>query len=405
MKCILVGLSGYAGKYIRFMEALGSESLQSLAAVVDPYASKAPQYPQVLQQGIPVFDTLSDCFRHVQADLVIISSPIAFHKEQILESIAHGACVLCEKPLVPLWQDAVDLANILGDDLRKLGVGFQWSFSRCMQQLKHRILSGEFGSPVLMKAHISWQRLNSYYTHSSWHGRVRGDAQEWILDSILTNATAHYLHNIFFLLGETMTTSALPVEIQGNVYRAKPIESYDTCFLKGSFANGASFFFTASHGADRNSDPQFEYIFEKAVISFNENLSPCVHLRHSDGRQEICGEPQSLLEEAEKLRWMMYSASDGSLPACTLETIAPHLLVCNAIYDHMPVQHFPENMHILQADPPSLWICGLSDAMEQCYAQTKLPNELGYPWAASAVSIDFRQLKQTTCYQRLLRNV
>ena len=403
MKCILVGLSGYAGKYIRFMEALGSESLQSLAAVVDPYASKAPQYQQMLQLGIPVFDTLADCFQHVKADLVIISSPIACHKAQILESIAHGACVLCEKPLVPLWQDAVDLANILGDDLRKLGVGFQWSFSKCMQQLKHRILTGEFGKPLLLKTHISWQRLNSYYTHSSWHGRVRGDAQEWILDSILTNATAHYLHNIFFLLGETMTTSALPVEIQGNVYRAKPIESYDTCFLKGSFANGASFFFTASHGADRNSDPQFEYVFEKAVISFNENRSPFVYLRHPDGHQEICGEPQSLLEEAEKLRWMMLTASDGSLPACTLETIAPHLLVCNAIYDRMPVQQFPESMHILQADPPSLWIRGLSDAIEQCYVQAKLPDELGYSWASPSVSIDFRQVKQTEGCLRLLR--
>jgi predicted dehydrogenase len=392
MNCVLVGLSGYGNEYVRFFESLNEDGLGHLTAIVDPYAATAPRYAQMLQRGIPIFDSLSSCFQAIKADLVIMSSPIAFHKEQVIQSIEHGAYVLCEKPLVPRFQDLLELKFRLGDEWKKLGVGFQWSFSSCMQSLKRKILARKLGKPLMLKTHISWQRLNSYYTESSWHGRIRDARNEWVLDSILTNATAHYLHNIFFLLGDTMTSAAMPTSIQGSVYRGKNIESYDTCFLKGTFPNGASFLYIASHAGDRNSNPKFEYIFEKATVTFDQDRDSFVRILYSDGKQEICGEPQSLTEASEKLRWMMRAASNGDVPACAIQTITPHLLVSNAIHKFMPINTFPVNLHVHQENPPSLWIKGLSDAMETCYQQEKLPNELCYAWAAPSVEVPLASL-------------
>ena len=59
----------------------------------------------------------------------------------------------------------------------------------------------------------------------------------------------HYLHNIFCVRKpHGYCRHARPERAE--VYRAKPIESFDTVVLSGDFENGAKFWYGATHSGN-----------------------------------------------------------------------------------------------------------------------------------------------------------
>lgn len=122
----------------------------------------------------------------------------------------------------------------------------------------------------MLKSYVSWQRYDSYY-NSPWKGRLRDRNGNLVLDSIITNATAHYLHNTCFVLGEDMTSAQMPVSLSAELYNGKGIQTFDTAFLRGSFADGCQFYLAVTHSGDRNIDPVLRYEFENAVVTASGN--------------------------------------------------------------------------------------------------------------------------------------
>jgi hypothetical protein len=68
-------------------------------------------------------------------------------------------------------------------------------------------------------------KSDAYYQRSFWSGRIKDDNGNWILDSVASNATAHYIHNMFYVLGNEVDKSAVPVEVAAELYRANNIEN------------------------------------------------------------------------------------------------------------------------------------------------------------------------------------
>jgi hypothetical protein len=101
----------------------------------------------------------------------------------------------------------------------------------------------------------------------------------WVLDSPANNAAAHDLHNLLFLLGDEYNTSATPVQIEAETYRARDIASFDTIaariHLEGT---DAELLFTASHAiAPENAlDPAFIIEFEYATVEYLNFHGPIV---------------------------------------------------------------------------------------------------------------------------------
>lgn len=201
MNIALVGIGGYGHAYIEFFQKELPSSCRLMAAV-EPYPELSPAAVAWLKEsGIPLYPDLDSLYASQMPELVILSTPIPLHKKQAIFCMEHGSHVLCEKPLVPSLADAKELKEAQQRTGKKLGVGFQWSFSDTMLGLKKDLMDGVLGRPLLFKTHISWCRPESYYTGSSWKGRIRNEAGDLVNDSILTNATAHYLHNVFFING------------------------------------------------------------------------------------------------------------------------------------------------------------------------------------------------------------
>lgn len=388
VKTVLVGLGGYGGHHLHMLREKVDPALFELTGIADPFAESAEGYAWVREQGIPVYDTLEQFYAQHSAQLAIISSPIPLHREQCICAMEHGSHVLCEKPIASTVQDAI----VMGEEAKrlgkKLGIGFQWSFSTTMRSLKRDILAGVFGRPIMLRTFISWQRFDDYY-QNGWKGHVRDQKGRWVLDAVASNATAHYLHNLFFLMGDKPDTAAAPIDMRAGLYRAKEIESFDTCFLTGAFQNGGRFCYVATHAAEVNQDPCFEYRFEKGTVTMDPQHSH-VTAQMDDGRVVDYGYPQSLESQAEKDILMLRAAAGDTQPPCTVATALPCLQVCNALFDQCDIHPFPQELLLRTEKPAGTFARGLFEGASACYERGLLPDELALPWAhpSQPVSIE-----------------
>lgn len=167
-------------------------------------------------------------------------------------------------------------------------------------------------------------------------GRLRDRNGNLVLDSIITNATAHYLHNTCFVLGEDMTSAQMPVSLSAELYNGKGIQTFDTAFLRGSFADGCQFYLAVTHSGDRNIDPVLRYEFENAVVTASGNDDSAeIIATFRDGTTKNYGAALGEYHVAEKIRSMIAATADPEKAvACTAQTILPQLTVCNAIVEY-----------------------------------------------------------------------
>ncbi|MCL1859302.1 MAG: Gfo/Idh/MocA family oxidoreductase [Oscillospiraceae bacterium] len=393
VKTVMVGVGGYGASYLNyFEEGVLDWDMISLEGIVDPYAEKSHYYDMLKSRKIPVFTELSDFYREKDAQLAIISTPIYLHRSQCETALSNGSDVLCEKPLVCRLSDWEAIRQVEISSGKRVGVGFQWSFSQTMLSLKKDILSGIFGKPVRLKTLVCTTREDNYYRDSSWKGRLYDKNGNYVNDSIMANATAHYLHNIFFLMGQSIETSLLPEQITPELYRAKEIETYDTCFLKGVFSNQAEteFYYAVSHACTILKPPVFTYEFENAVIGLNDITNDSlVHARFPDGTEKIYGSPFTMEEESRKLKAMLDYITDGSVISCGAETVYPHVYMCDAL-SQIPVVNFPEDIKIKNSK--GVFCPTLDSALYSCYEKTLLPSEFdkfdpAFSWAAKPKSL------------------
>ena len=219
-----IGIGGYGHTYVRSLLENGRRHGLELVGAVDPQPEKCPLLSELKAQGIPVLRRSSEFYGSHRADLAVISAPIHLHHRLTLEALQHGSHVLCEKPAGADLEQAVAMRDAARAAGRTLAIGFQDSFSARSRELKKRILEGRFGAPRRLRTVIAWPRTDAYYARAPWAGRVTMEDGSPVFDSPANNATAHYLHSMFFLLGEDETAAAMPVRVQAELYRANTIQ-------------------------------------------------------------------------------------------------------------------------------------------------------------------------------------
>lgn len=361
MRILLVGAGGYAGLYVRTLLSCDDPSLR-VEGVVDPYFSSCGDKDRILAAGIPVYDTMEDFYREHTADLAVVATPPFLHCEQSLYALSHGSAVLCEKPAAPTVEQVQDMIHGEKQAGRFLAIGYQWSFSEAIQALKRDILDGKLGRPVAFKTMVSWPRDRAYYGRGTgWGGRIRKDGV-LILDSIASNACAHYLHNMLFLLGDDMVHAAFPQEVTGDCRRANDIENFDTCVLRVR-AKGVPLLFVATHAGEKHMDPVFRYEFDQAVVTFAQGEGSRITATFTDGSVKDYGDP--FANDAKKLFDCIDCVRQGTHPICTAETALPHTTLIRMIYETCPVSDFPAER--LREDGRRVWVDGLFEELWDVY--------------------------------------
>ena len=115
---------------------------------------------------VRVYASLEELLAHEAVDVVDLCTPTFTHADMAVTAFAHGAHVICEKPMALTTADTqrmIDAADAAGELLM---IGQVVRFTRPYEYLKHIIDSGELGRPV----QAEFKRLGRIpdYSYGSW---------------------------------------------------------------------------------------------------------------------------------------------------------------------------------------------------------------------------------------------
>ncbi len=379
----IVGMGGYGVAYLRNL--IGPERLEGmrLIAAADPEPARCDLLPEVKRQNIPVYPTLDELLAHTRPDLVVLSTPPQLHAEQVIAALDHGSHVLCEKPIASDPQQ-VRLMIQARDRAKKLvAIGYQWSFSSAILDLKRDLIANRFGRPKRFRSSVFWPRGEEYYRRNSWAGRQRDDQGRLVLDSPVNNACAHYLHNMFFVLGREIDQSDTPKRVQAELYRANRIENYDTAVIRCTTHEGAELLFIASHATQLSQDPRLKYEFELATILYGSDGTHELVANLHDGSTIKYGEPLDA-GTAAKLEDICQAIRLHRPVACGLEAAASQNTCMFAAQKSMPqITEFPKSLVVTEGEfgHRITYVRNLEMILNACYDSFALPTELHIDWA------------------------
>ena len=245
----LIGAGGYGQNHLKALEEYDEKGLLRFVAVADPTAQKLmPEKSRVEARGVRWFDDYRTMFAGSKLDAVVISTPIPLHLPMLEAALDRNLAVLLEKPPVPLIQDFLRVNA--RPEAARVALGFKLIADPKLWRLKRAIQEGSLGAIRHISGSACWPRLDSYYARAGWAGRMTWNDMA-VLDGPVTNALAHILHNMMFLAGEKPEGFAVAKSVRAELYRARPIESYDLCCLAGDWASGITFSAAFTHAAER----------------------------------------------------------------------------------------------------------------------------------------------------------
>ena len=384
----LAGLGGYAA-YVcdRILQDQRSQTPSAkLIAVAEPHLDRFPARVKELRAaGVSVFHEFDELLAQ-PVDAVWLPLPIHLHLPYTERALAAGKAVMCEKPAAGSVDD-VD-AMIAARDRTRLpvAIGFQDLYQPSVVLLKRRLLAGEFGTPTRASVIGCWPRSERYFTRNDWAGRLRRNGR-WVLDSPASNALAHFLHLALFLLGDRENGSAKPNSVAAELYRANPIENYDTCSMR----------FTAG-GADVPITVAFTHAAASSVepVVVIETDNDCT-IRYLSGRgieiRTAGGGVETLALSANPHKHMLSAfgqwvrrGTDAVLGS-SLEMARAHVVAVNAASEATPVFDVPAETvkrTMWQDGAPLRAIDGIVPALRACVDDGCLLHETALaPWAHS----------------------
>ena len=378
----LIGLGGIGRYHLASMRALEQRGRARVAAVVEPMAERFPDLRRDLEaHGVRWYTDYRDMLC-TESDLaaVTIATPIHLHLQMTLACLEHGLFVNLEKPPVPLVQQLEAL--IRADVNSRVTVGFQMIVSRCVQRMKRLIVEGAIGEIHYIRACGCWPRLDRYYQRSNWAGKLTLDG-EAVFDGPATNALAHLVHNIMFLGAPDTDGFAVPMEVQGELYRARPIESYDVACLRGRFATGIEFAFAATHATRQTMPFKIEVRGSKGWLCLTDDGA---NLDTSSGESLRCPETTQQLLDVCHDRYHDIMHGEPRRTYTSLADTRGYVRATNGLWLSSGGIHDLDTEWVepyQEGHETGYNVRGLYAAVERVFAEGRLFSELNLPWATA----------------------
>lgn len=378
LRVVLVGIGGYGSIYVN--EILRPETLKKteLVGIVDPFPMSCRRLDELTAICGEPYADLKDFYREHKADFAVISTPIQFHTDNIITALKNGSDVLCEKPLCG---DAADIEKLLCAEKESghhVHIGYQWSHSEAIENLKKDVLSGIYGEPVSLKTLILWPRDRRYFKRGTgWAGKIRANDGSLIYDSVANNAAAHYLHNMFYVTGPALDESRPAESVEAELYRTNDIENFDTAVIKCTLQGGAKAEFIASHSIDKAQNPMFDYKFTGGRITYTQDPVPngisdpeaytAGHIIGTDqnGNVHDYGDPFKNVERKFHIACALAAGEPNARVICGIKAASVHTKVINYIGENFAIREFPKDS--VREFGELIYIDGLSEKLINIY--------------------------------------
>lgn len=333
LSILLIGAGGYGENYLK--ELLFEEiDTAEFVAVADPFVKTSPYYEVLNKKGIKLYSSPKEFYDAGNlADLTIISSPIHTHYEYILTALNHHSYVLCEKPVTIDLEKMKVLLEAEKESGCFVAIGYQMCYQNDVLALKQDVISGLFGKSIQMKSLRLMRRGDNYYSRNGWAGKLKCHG-DYVFDSPLSNACAHQVQNMLFLLGRNISSTATVDSVTGVLYKARVnIENFDAAAIKISTKEKVDLYYYTAHCLDEKKvGPYSELLFEKAVVKEDDGNWTA---EFKDGTVK----DYSTFNKGKKLQ-KLYSVLEcinkKIRPTCTLETAYEHIKVV-LLVEKLPV--------------------------------------------------------------------
>jgi len=383
VRAVLVGVSGYGRWHLLMaMEQALLGRLQLVGAVIINAREQAAVCQRLARLGVPLFDDFDRMLAALagRIDLLLLPTAIQWHAPMAIAGLRAGAHVLVEKPLAATVQDVDAIVAAQRETGRLVAVGFQDLYVPLTQSLQQRLLAGEIGRLRRIVVCGQWPRSSAYYQRNTWAGRIRANG-DWVLDSPVSNAFAHFLMLALFWAGERPGTVARLATLEAELYRTGTSENFDTACLRATTAGGVEILFYGTHANAEESAPEVRLIAEAGSVTWRYERA-CAILR--DGRPpETVPVPDQLDTRLQVLDAMLDRLEGKPRFVVEPALAREHTRLVNALHDCFPVHTIaPEHLDFRQgAGGDARLIRGLDALIASAAGRGLLFGEVGAPWA------------------------
>jgi predicted dehydrogenase len=231
-----VAANGHLPAYLKSREA-------KIVAVVDRTEERRKAAVKSLPE-IATFATIEDLAANTEVDFVDICTPPALHGEPILEALARGWNVLCEKPLLLDLVELEKVRNLARESERAVVPVHNWKYAPIIRHATQVMHSGAIGP--LREIEIETLRVEDCAAVDPAHPNWRRDPAV-AGGGVLMDHGWHAIYLARHWFGED------PVEVEATLHRAAPNGIEDEATLKLRFPKGrATIFLTWRAEARRN---------------------------------------------------------------------------------------------------------------------------------------------------------
>ena len=150
---ITVGMIGTGARAQELMQAiLGRPQEAEIVGVVDAYKGRAERAVDRTGGRAKVYANYHDLLAQKSIDAVVVATPDHWHRRIILDAIAAGKDVYCEKPMTYRASEGVEIINTARAAGKIVQVGSQGVSSDSDRKAKDLILSGKLGKVTMIRA-------------------------------------------------------------------------------------------------------------------------------------------------------------------------------------------------------------------------------------------------------------
>jgi inositol 2-dehydrogenase len=143
----VIGLGRMGGVYARNL-ALRVSSAR-LVAVADQKADLREQFAGELS-GVKVYASHRDLLQDKDVEAVVIVTSTSTHKQVVLDAVASGKAIFCEKPMALSLRDAYEMHEAVRKARVFFQMGFQRRFDAGYVAAKKKVDDGVIGVPVVI---------------------------------------------------------------------------------------------------------------------------------------------------------------------------------------------------------------------------------------------------------------
>lgn len=253
-------------------EALNENKNTLLVACCDNVPEKADKMAE--KYNIKAYYSFEEMLSDAQLDVLHICTPHYLHAPMAMSAMEKGIHVFCEKPLAIHYEDALKMCECAKQNNVYLAACFQNRYNMSSQYLRDLVESKKYGNIVAVKADVTWDRDEKYYS-DDWHGTLDKEG-----GGVIINQCIHTLDLIQWLVGDDV------VSVDGSVSQKRlkgKIETEDTADALITFKNGVQALFYGTLCYKANSSVFLEILFENGKAVMYDDLV----ITDSDGSREV----------------------------------------------------------------------------------------------------------------------